>query len=388
MMVIGERLYGYCDSVGGEFHVATKFFHVWFVPCFPMSSYIVLEEGDNTWRGVQIGFSIKSIVFAWARAGLVLSALGRAHRRRRDALRRRDRGGYRPLARRPRVRRRTLRLVPALEQRLARPSARAPCQAQRPGFVRRSAAGQPGAAAFAAAALALAASRLAALASAAGCATALAPATSCPAALAAATSPPAASPVDAPAGRSDASLNVAVGEGPPARHPGGPRASSVGAASQAAGDRVDLDWRLLTNKPVRTWKDTAALVRAYLGRRRRDGRIHGRPYGRAKLHLLVQRRGDVGSPRVAGDIRRSRASTKPGCWSATVLGPPPGRRTWPRATVSTRSGFFRSRRPATIVWRARPVARATKAMPPRPRAVASTADQRRTVASLRTGQRE
>jgi hypothetical protein len=76
MMVIGERLYGYCDSVGGEFHVATKFFHVWFVPCFPMSSYIVLEEGNNTWRGVQIGFSIKSIVFAWARAGLVLSALG------------------------------------------------------------------------------------------------------------------------------------------------------------------------------------------------------------------------------------------------------------------------------------------------------------------------
>jgi hypothetical protein len=76
MMVIGERLYGYCDSVGGEFHVATKFFHVWFVPCFPMSSYIVLEEGNNTWRGVQIGFSIKSIVFAWARAGLALSVLG------------------------------------------------------------------------------------------------------------------------------------------------------------------------------------------------------------------------------------------------------------------------------------------------------------------------
>lgn len=76
MIVFGTRLYGYCDNVEGEFHVATKFFHVWFVPLIPVGSYVVLSEDGNSWRGVKIGFNLKSLLFAWARAGMVLSLLG------------------------------------------------------------------------------------------------------------------------------------------------------------------------------------------------------------------------------------------------------------------------------------------------------------------------
>jgi hypothetical protein len=78
MIVYGHRLYGYCDAVPGQFHVATQFVHIWFVPLVPLGSYVVLEgesEG-NSWRGVKIGFSLKSLLFAWGRAGLILSTLG------------------------------------------------------------------------------------------------------------------------------------------------------------------------------------------------------------------------------------------------------------------------------------------------------------------------
>lgn len=76
MIVFGTRLYGYCDNVEGEFHVATQFFHIWFVPLIPTGSYIVLSEEGNSWRGVKIGFNLKSLLFAWVRAGMILSLLG------------------------------------------------------------------------------------------------------------------------------------------------------------------------------------------------------------------------------------------------------------------------------------------------------------------------
>jgi hypothetical protein len=71
----GESLYGKVDQVPGLFHVATKFFHVNYLPLFPLGSYLVLEagtSGDN-FRGASIGWSGKSILFAWLRLVLMLA---------------------------------------------------------------------------------------------------------------------------------------------------------------------------------------------------------------------------------------------------------------------------------------------------------------------------
>jgi hypothetical protein len=71
MIVAGTRLYGKVDQVPGLFHLATEFFHIQFVPIGPTRSYVVLH-GTGT-RGIRVGLSGKSILFAYLRAILVLA---------------------------------------------------------------------------------------------------------------------------------------------------------------------------------------------------------------------------------------------------------------------------------------------------------------------------
>ncbi len=76
IIIWGTRLYGKTDEVGDElFYVATKFFHAWYLPLIPLGSVAVLEETEDGWHGVDIGFNFKSLVLGWLRAALVIFAI-------------------------------------------------------------------------------------------------------------------------------------------------------------------------------------------------------------------------------------------------------------------------------------------------------------------------
>jgi hypothetical protein len=68
----GHRNYGKVDVVPDLCYVATRFFHVNFVPLIPLESSIILagtEKADNI-QGIKTSLSLKSILVAWFRAGL------------------------------------------------------------------------------------------------------------------------------------------------------------------------------------------------------------------------------------------------------------------------------------------------------------------------------
>ena len=79
MIIIGwNALFGRTDKVDGLFYVGTSFFHIFFIPLIPLGSYIVRKEDDNWlagFKGVSIGWSIKSVLYAWARAAAVVTIL-------------------------------------------------------------------------------------------------------------------------------------------------------------------------------------------------------------------------------------------------------------------------------------------------------------------------
>jgi hypothetical protein len=77
LVILGTSQYGKVDRVPNLCHVSTRFFHINYLPLIPLESYIVLagsEEGSN-FRGVRISLSPKSVLFGWARAALILTAL-------------------------------------------------------------------------------------------------------------------------------------------------------------------------------------------------------------------------------------------------------------------------------------------------------------------------
>jgi hypothetical protein len=68
----GNHYYGKVDVVPNLCYVATRFFHVNFVPLIPLGSCIIVdgsEKGDN-FQGIQTSLSLKSIFVAWLRAAL------------------------------------------------------------------------------------------------------------------------------------------------------------------------------------------------------------------------------------------------------------------------------------------------------------------------------
>jgi hypothetical protein len=82
MIIFGTRLFGKVDAVPGVFHVATKFFHLNFLPLIPTSSWVVLEGTQeqgltgSSWRGVELSsIRMSSVLMAWLRFGLFAIAL-------------------------------------------------------------------------------------------------------------------------------------------------------------------------------------------------------------------------------------------------------------------------------------------------------------------------
>lgn len=75
MIIFGSRLFGKVDAVPGMFHVATKFFHINFLPLIPTGSWLVVDQDGSSWRGVEIPVSMKSVAVAWIRFLLCCFAL-------------------------------------------------------------------------------------------------------------------------------------------------------------------------------------------------------------------------------------------------------------------------------------------------------------------------
>ncbi len=69
LLIWGKRNYGTTDQVPGIFHIETNFFHIWFVPLFPLKTFLILGPD----RGVQIPVSSKSV---WAVYLRLFSVLG------------------------------------------------------------------------------------------------------------------------------------------------------------------------------------------------------------------------------------------------------------------------------------------------------------------------
>ena len=76
--VFGHRLYGKVDAIPGVGHVATKFFHIDYLPLVPTESWLVTQQSGKSWRGVKIPLSAKSVFVGWARAIAVLAGIGLA----------------------------------------------------------------------------------------------------------------------------------------------------------------------------------------------------------------------------------------------------------------------------------------------------------------------
>jgi hypothetical protein len=77
MIVYGYRRYGKVDELPNGCHVASHFFHIWFVPLVPFKSFIVVGEGgEDSFQGVTIPLSGKSVLAGWLRAAFVFGAIG------------------------------------------------------------------------------------------------------------------------------------------------------------------------------------------------------------------------------------------------------------------------------------------------------------------------
>src|SRR5947209_14981781 len=68
IFIFGHRLFGKVDEVPGLGYVATKYFHVDFLPLIPTQGWFVIAQNGNQWRGVPIPLSAKSVFMGWARA--------------------------------------------------------------------------------------------------------------------------------------------------------------------------------------------------------------------------------------------------------------------------------------------------------------------------------
>src|SRR5438309_11388848 len=71
-IVYGERFYGRVDRAAGLFHVATLFFHVNYVPLWPLQSYVIREDdrGGFDCDGPAVGLRPRSVLVGYARGWL------------------------------------------------------------------------------------------------------------------------------------------------------------------------------------------------------------------------------------------------------------------------------------------------------------------------------
>ncbi len=72
MIVFGVRLFGKAEVVPGVFFIATRFFHVCFIPLLPMQSFVIVADGDGA---ALPRLHWGSISMAWLRGLLALGAV-------------------------------------------------------------------------------------------------------------------------------------------------------------------------------------------------------------------------------------------------------------------------------------------------------------------------
>jgi hypothetical protein len=77
IIIWGQRMFGKTDHVGNLFYVRTQFFHLWFIPLIPLTTYIVIagSEQGTGFKGMQTSMSLKSVLFGWLRAGCVIAGV-------------------------------------------------------------------------------------------------------------------------------------------------------------------------------------------------------------------------------------------------------------------------------------------------------------------------
>lgn len=71
MIIFGVRLFGKAEIVPGVFFIATRFFHICFIPLLPMQSFVILPDGDGA---ALPRLHWGSISMAWLRGLLALGA--------------------------------------------------------------------------------------------------------------------------------------------------------------------------------------------------------------------------------------------------------------------------------------------------------------------------
>lgn len=71
MVIYGQRFYGKVDVIPGVGHVATRFYHVDYLPLIPNETWLITGTDGGRVVGVKIPLSAKSIFVGWAR-GLML----------------------------------------------------------------------------------------------------------------------------------------------------------------------------------------------------------------------------------------------------------------------------------------------------------------------------
>lgn len=73
-VICGQELYGKVDVVPGKCHVATRFFHLYYVPLIPTSSWVIRKGAvsDPGSAEQQIRMSFKSICIGWLMSLLII----------------------------------------------------------------------------------------------------------------------------------------------------------------------------------------------------------------------------------------------------------------------------------------------------------------------------
>ncbi|HKI30973.1 MAG TPA: hypothetical protein VKA46_03850 [Gemmataceae bacterium] len=68
IVVSGTNYFGVVDRVPGLYYVATRFFHVGYMPIMPLESYLIFTwPGQTGRRGRRIPLSPKSVLVGWVR---------------------------------------------------------------------------------------------------------------------------------------------------------------------------------------------------------------------------------------------------------------------------------------------------------------------------------
>ena len=67
VIVFGTRFYGKIRACGRSF-LGTQFFHIYYVPLFPIGTKLILEEGvEGSYKSISSAFSVKSMLAAYLR---------------------------------------------------------------------------------------------------------------------------------------------------------------------------------------------------------------------------------------------------------------------------------------------------------------------------------